>query len=128
LHPALYCCEPIAMDVPASTLNDPAAPRRQSAPYDPLYDPLVSPAGQNQEYAPTYWVGTAGTPPPDDGPIRGDVDVDVAIIGSGFTGLSTAITLARDHGVKATVLEANQVVWGCTSRNGGQGQNASGRL
>jgi len=26
------------------------------------------------------------------------------------------------------VLEANRTVWGCTSRNGGQGQNASGRL
>jgi glycine/D-amino acid oxidase-like deaminating enzyme len=26
------------------------------------------------------------------------------------------------------VLEANAVAWGCTSRNGGQGQNASGRL
>ena len=26
------------------------------------------------------------------------------------------------------MLEANRVVWGCTSRNGGQGQNASGRL
>ena len=116
------------MDVPASALNESAAPSRQAAPYDPLYDPLVSPAGQGQEYAPTYWVGTAGTPPADDGPIRGDVDVDVAIVGSGFTGLSTAIALARDHGVKAVVLEANQAIWGCTSRNGGQGQNASGRL
>ncbi|MEI6723457.1 MAG: FAD-dependent oxidoreductase, partial [Betaproteobacteria bacterium] len=26
------------------------------------------------------------------------------------------------------VLEANRSIWGCTSRNGGQGQNASGRL
>lgn len=26
------------------------------------------------------------------------------------------------------MLEANQAIWGCTSRNGGQGQNASGRL
>src|SRR5690606_30753779 len=34
----------------------------------------------------------------------------------------------REHGIRATVLEANRTVWGCTSRNGGQGQNASGRL
>ena len=47
---------------------------------------------------------------------------------SGFTGLSAALTLARDYGVRAVVLEANRAVWGCTSRNGGQGQNASGRL
>ena len=57
-----------------------------------------------------------------------DMDVDVAIIGSGFTGLSTALFLAREHGIKATVLEANRVAWGCTSRNGGQAQMASGRL
>ena len=52
----------------------------------------------------------------------------MAVVGSGFTGLSAALTLARDYGVRAVVLEANRAVWGCTSRNGGQGQNASGRL
>lgn len=56
------------------------------------------------------------------------MDVDVAIVGAGFTGLATALFLAREHGIKAVVLEANQTAWGCTSRNGGQGQNASGRL
>lgn len=99
------------------------------APYDPQYDPLVaSNPGQGVDYAPTYWVATAGPPPEDDGPIARDVDVDVAIVGSGFTGLATALFLAREHGIRATVLEANRAVWGCTSRNGGQGQNASGRL
>jgi glycine/D-amino acid oxidase-like deaminating enzyme len=98
-------------------------------PYDPQYDPLVaSNPGRGRGYAPTYWVGTAGTPPPDDGPILGDTDADVVIVGSGFTGLATALFLAREHGIRATVLEANQSIWGCTSRNGGQGQNASGRL
>ncbi|HEV7368605.1 FAD-binding oxidoreductase [Arenibaculum sp.] len=97
--------------------------------YDPLYDPLVGPVpGHGQDYAPTYWVATAGEAPPDDGPVTRDMDVDVAIIGSGFTGLSTALFLAREHGIKATVLEANRVAWGCTSRNGGQAQAASGRL
>ena len=57
-----------------------------------------------------------------------DLDVDVAIIGAGYTGLATALCLARDHGIKAVVLEANRTSWGCSSRNGGQGQNASGRL
>ena len=99
------------------------------APYDPQYDPLVArDPGCGREYAPTYWVASAGTPPQDDGPITRDVDVDVAIVGSGFTGLATALFLAREHGIRATVLEANRTAWGCTSRNGGQGQNASGRL
>src|SRR5690606_24778681 len=96
--------------------------------YDPLFDPLVSKTGRGQAYAPTYWVGTAGPPPQDDGPVDHDFDADVVVIGSGFTGLVTALNLAQEHGVKAVVLEANRVVWGCTSRNGGQGQNASGRL
>ncbi|SAL80053.1 NAD(P)/FAD-dependent oxidoreductase [Caballeronia telluris] len=97
--------------------------------YDPTYDPLVSPGpGRGKQYAPTYWAATAGTPPPDDGPVTQDMDVDVAIIGGGFTGLAAALFLAREHGIKAVVLEANKVSWGCTSRNGGQGQNASGRL
>ena len=101
----------------------------QPAAYDPLHDPLVAPhAGFGQAYAPTWWVASAGTPPPDDGPLSGDIDCDVAIVGSGATGLSTALFLAREHGISAVVLEANRVAWGCSSRSGGQGQNASGRL
>jgi glycine/D-amino acid oxidase-like deaminating enzyme len=73
-------------------------------------------------------VASAGTPPDDDGPVRRDMDVDVAIVGSGATGLSTALYLAQEQGIRAVVLEANQVAWGCSSRSGGQGQNASGRL
>ena len=109
--------------MPARTLRRRAAPPPA---YDPAYDPLVSPPGQGQDYAPTYWVATAvaaaGRRP---GQWRYGGD---AVVGSGFTGLSAALTLARDYGVRAVVLEANRAVWGCTSRNGGQGQNASGRL
>ncbi|MEW9306856.1 NAD(P)/FAD-dependent oxidoreductase [Labrys neptuniae] len=102
------------------------APRQ---PFDPAYDPIHAPdPGTGKDYAPTYWIGTAGTPPADDGPVTRDLDVDVAIIGSGYTGLSCAIHLAREHGIKATVLEANGVAWGCSTRNGGQAQISSGRL
>ena len=110
------------MDISARHLTPTAA-------YDPHYDPLVAPhPGRGHDYAPTYWVASAGTPPDDDGPITQDTEADVVIVGSGFTGLATALFLAREHGIRATVLEANRSVWGCTSRNGGQGQNASGRL
>jgi len=106
-----------------------ATPEALLQPYNPTYDPLVSRGpGENQQYAPTYWAATAGPAPDDDGPVGGDMDADVVIVGSGFTGLATALFLAREHGIRATVLEANRVAWGCTSRNGGQGQNASGRL
>lgn len=100
-----------------------------SKPYDPTYDPLVAQhPGQGHDYAPTYWIGSAGPPPADDGPVMGDMDADVVIVGSGFTGLTAAIFLAEKYGIKATVLEANRVSWGCSTRNGGQAQCASGRL
>ena len=97
--------------------------------YDPQYDPLVAATpGAGRDYAPTWWVASAGTPPEDDGPIVRDVDADVVIVGSGSTGMSTALYLAQEQGIRAVVLEANQTSWGCSSRSGGQGQNASGRL
>ena len=97
--------------------------------YDPAYDPLVDRhPGRNRDYAPTYWIASAGPPPADDGAVTSDRDADVVIVGSGFTGLACALFLAREHGIKATVLEANRVAWGCSTRNGGQGQNAAGRL
>ncbi len=97
--------------------------------YNPLFDPLSDKIlSGNENYAPTYWVATAGTPPEDDGPILADTEADIVIIGGGFTGLATALALAEEHGSAPLVLEANRSAWGCTSRNGGQGQNASGRL
>ncbi len=47
------------------------------------------------------------------------VTVDVCIIGAGFTGVSTAVTLA-ERGYRVAVVEANRVGWGATGRNGGQ--------
>lgn len=103
--------------------------KRGSVPFDPHYDPITARAlGPGSDYAPTYWIGTAGPAPEGDGPVTRDMDVDVAVIGSGYTGLSTAIHLAKEHGVKATVLEANGVAYGCSTRNGGQAQISAGRL
>ena len=34
-----------------------------------------------------------------------DLDVDVAIVGAGYTGLSTAYHLKKDHGITATVVK-----------------------
>ena len=44
--------------------------------------------------------------------------VDVAVIGSGYTGLTAALTLAK-LGVRVAVLESETIGWGASSRNGG---------
>jgi glycine/D-amino acid oxidase-like deaminating enzyme len=44
---------------------------------------------------------------------------DVAIIGSGYTGLAAALELAR-AGRQVVVLDAEDAGWGCSTRNGGQ--------
>ena len=45
--------------------------------------------------------------------------VDVAVVGSGYTGLSAALAVAR-AGRSTLVLDAGDAGWGCSTRNGGQ--------
>jgi len=92
--------------------------------YDPIIDKSIS---SNQPYPSSYWADVAGTAPASDGQINKDINVDVAIIGAGYTGLSTALHLARNYGIKATVLEANKTAWGASGRNGGFILKSSGR-
>jgi monoamine oxidase len=55
---------------------------------------------------PSLYAATA-RPAPATPPLDGERRVSVAIIGGGFTGLSTALHLA-ERGVDAAVLEANE--------------------
>lgn len=93
-----------------------AVPAAGPPPASRLYDP----AHYDWSRAPaTFWHATGGAPPVQVDPLMGDIDVEVAIIGGGFTGLSAALHLARDHGIAAHVLEAGPLGWGASGRNAG---------
>lgn len=51
--------------------------------------------------------------------LLGDQQVDVCIVGAGYTGLSSALHLA-ERGYSVIVLEAEKVGFGASGRNGGQ--------
>ena len=92
--------------------------------YDPLHD---SSPGKGEPYPRSYWANHSGEAPADDCLVKNDIDIDVAIIGGGYTGLSCALHLARNYGIKAHVLEANKTAWGCSGRNAGFILKSSGR-
>ena len=81
-----------------------------------LYHDAIYDFGQP---VPSYWEATAPAPDPSLAPLSGEASCDVAIIGGGYTGLSAALHLARDHGIEARVLEAGKIAWGASGRNGG---------
>lgn len=67
----------------------------------------------------SFWLATYGpyTPNP---ALEGGLQVDVAIIGGGFTGLAAAYNLRREApGLEVAVLEAEVVGFGASGRNGG---------
>ncbi len=72
----------------------------------------------NTEHTSSYYAATtnAHTDYPS---LQGEHTVDVVVVGAGFTGLSSALHLA-ERGYKVAVVEANQVGWGASGRNGGQ--------
>ena len=50
--------------------------------------------------------------------LKGDITTDVCIVGAGYTGLSSALHLAK-RGYKVVILEAETVAFGASGRNGG---------
>lgn len=51
--------------------------------------------------------------------LTGEQSCDVAVIGGGYSGLSTALHLAQ-KGYRVAVVEAHRIGWGASGRNGGQ--------
>jgi glycine/D-amino acid oxidase-like deaminating enzyme len=80
--------------------------------------PTVAPGG-----APPWWLEEAFAAEggrEDAPPLEGDVTVDVAIVGGGYTGLWTALAVSdRDPGASVAVLEAEFCGAGPSGRNGG---------
>lgn len=66
----------------------------------------------------SLWITTA-TPAGEHGPLRDSVSADVTVVGAGFTGLRAALFLA-EAGAKVVVLDAGDVAFGASGRNGGQ--------
>ena len=59
------------------------------------------------------------SPAPAAAPLEADVRADVAVVGGGITGLSTALHAARS-GASVVLLEAEDLGFGASGRNGGQ--------
>ena len=93
-----------------------------------MYDPLKQAYPEaNQAYPASYWASTVSDVSSTN-PLTDDIHVDVAIIGGGYTGLSSAIHLRQNSDKRVAVLEANQAGWGCSGRNGGFVLAGTGRL
>jgi glycine/D-amino acid oxidase-like deaminating enzyme len=73
---------------------------------------------QKQEHTGSYYAATVNekTDYPE---LKGTVSADICVVGAGFTGVATALTLA-ERGYGVALVEANRVGWGATGRNGGQ--------
>ncbi len=65
---------------------------------------------------PYWWEKTPRPDLPEETPPQ---KVDVAIVGSGYTGLSAALQTAR-AGRETVLFDAEAAGWGCSARNGGQ--------
>ena len=77
-------------------------------------------SGPVQDTTPLPSTYTQTAPPPLNEPaLTGTLTVDVAIVGAGYTGLSTALHLA-EGGCRIAVLEAHEVGWGGSGRAFGQ--------
>lgn len=69
-------------------------------------------------HAPSYYAASVAQTP-ERPALQGEHQVDVCVIGGGFTGLNTALELA-ERGRSVILLEARRIGWGASGRNGGQ--------
>jgi glycine/D-amino acid oxidase-like deaminating enzyme len=70
------------------------------------------------QFPDSLWVNTA-TQLDSNPALEGDASCDVVVVGAGFTGLRAALQLG-EAGSRVIVLDAGDVGWGASGRNGGQ--------
>ena len=79
---------------------------------------LTQDRSDTSDYPDSYYHASRN-PSPDTNPLDGSCRADVCVIGGGYTGLSSALHLAK-RGYRVVLLEARKVGWGASGRNGGQ--------
>ncbi len=92
--------------------------------YDPLHDKNPGP---NQPYPASYWHAHTQTSWPQCADTLPE-QADIVVIGAGYTGLNAALELAERFQQRVVVVEANQLGWGCSTRNAGFAMPGTGRL
>ena len=81
---------------------------------------------QRQEHTGSYYAASVNEVT--DYPVlEGTKSADVCVVGAGFTGTATALSLA-ERGYSVALVEANRVGWGASGRNGGQVINGMGGI
>jgi gamma-glutamylputrescine oxidase len=81
---------------------------------------------QRQEHTGSYYAASVNEVT--DYPLlEGAKSADVCVVGAGFTGTATALSLA-ERGYSVALVEANRVGWGASGRNGGQVINGMGGI
>ncbi len=79
----------------------------------------MPPAATHSDHHAPSWYAASARQQVAFAPLDGEASADVCIVGGGFTGLNCAIELAR-RGYAVALLEARQIGWGASGRNGGQ--------
>ena len=86
--------------------------------HSPQTSGSVNKHDQQQEHTSSYYAASVNevTAYP---VLEGAKSADVCVVGAGFTGVATALSVA-ERGFSVALVEANRVGWGASGRNGGQ--------
>lgn len=93
-----------------------------------MYDPLVHdfPSSQ-QPHVRSYWQAHTAVNFPNAATALPE-RADIVVIGAGYTGLNAALELAKHYQQNVVLVDANQLGWGCSTRNAGFAMPGTGRL